>query len=503
MKVGFSIIFLIVFLSHSAGYANNADDPPDGCTIGVACGRATTDGRPLLWKTRDGSTLDNEVCFITSHTYHFISVISAGITSSSWMGVNEKGFAIINSYSPDLPPGTTGMGNGTFMAYALGNCATVVDFEQLLISTNSSGRMTQANFGVIDTTGAAAIFETGGNEFWKFDATDTNRAPEGYILRTNFAMQGEGSSGIERYNRTVTLVGAFHSGDSLNHKSILRYQMRDFSDTYSNPFPIPFDGQIGSYYPHGYIYADYSICRSSTISTAVIHGVKQNELAKFSTMWVILGQPAGGIAVPYWPVGHTPADANGHSTAPLCDTANLIRSQLFDFLQYPNYIDTYKLRDQDGHGIWEHMFTAEDSIQAATYALLEEGRVNVLTDALLLAAESEFADYAHKKLVTTCDILSAIVQSSYKKAVTYALSGNYPNPFNSSTSFTFTLPKSEYVRVDIFNILGQKVTTIIHEFFSVGTHEIDLHADELSSGIYFYRIQAGEFSDMKKMILIK
>jgi hypothetical protein len=63
----------------------------------VASGRATTDGRPLLWKTRDAGATNNEVIWNTSGTYPFVSVISAGDQASSWMGVNEKGFAIINT----------------------------------------------------------------------------------------------------------------------------------------------------------------------------------------------------------------------------------------------------------------------------------------------------------------------------------------------------------------------------------------------------------------------
>ena len=76
--------------------------PDEGCTVGVAAGRATSDGRPLVWKTRDSSAENNEVIFNTSFPIKFLSVVSAGDTYS-WMGVNEKGFAIINSASLDLP----------------------------------------------------------------------------------------------------------------------------------------------------------------------------------------------------------------------------------------------------------------------------------------------------------------------------------------------------------------------------------------------------------------
>jgi len=90
------------------------DPPPDyfheGCTIGVAAGRATSDGRPLLWKTRDGRTnFNNAAVYYTSQKYRFIAIINAGDPPDvAWMGVNEKGFAIVDSDVYDLPRGSAG-----------------------------------------------------------------------------------------------------------------------------------------------------------------------------------------------------------------------------------------------------------------------------------------------------------------------------------------------------------------------------------------------------------
>ncbi|MBN2365079.1 MAG: hypothetical protein EH225_03120, partial [Calditrichaeota bacterium] len=134
------LLFALLFPTNGTADWKEYQDPSEGCTIGVALGRATPDGRPLLWKTRDASATDNEVYYRTSLPIKYVCVISAGITSNSWMGVNSKGFAIINSVSSDLPGGTTGMGNGTLMAYVLGHCATVSDFQNLLDSTNVTGR---------------------------------------------------------------------------------------------------------------------------------------------------------------------------------------------------------------------------------------------------------------------------------------------------------------------------------------------------------------------------
>ena len=145
---------------------------PEECTAGVASGKATVDGRPLLWKTRDAGATDNEVIWNTSGRYPFVSVVSAGYLNSSWMGVNEKGFAIINTQSSDLQGAGSGPGNGDFMVRALQECATVEEFQALLEATNGPGRRTRTNYGVIDATGAAAFFETAGHEFWRYDAQD-------------------------------------------------------------------------------------------------------------------------------------------------------------------------------------------------------------------------------------------------------------------------------------------------------------------------------------------
>ena len=85
----------------------------------------------------------------------------------------------------------------------------------------------------------------------------------------------------------------------------------------------------------------------------------------------------------------------------------------------------------------------------------------------------------------------------------YALFQNYPNPFNPSTTIKFALTKSSKVKIEIFNILGQKITTLINNFKQAGWHQIKFHAEHLSSGIYYYSIAAGEFSEVRKMILLR
>ncbi len=85
----------------------------------------------------------------------------------------------------------------------------------------------------------------------------------------------------------------------------------------------------------------------------------------------------------------------------------------------------------------------------------------------------------------------------------YELFQNYPNPFNPTTNIKFTIPKASLVKLVIFDIMGKAVSTIINKELQAGSYNTDVDASGLSSGVYFYKLTVGDFSDTKKMILIK
>ncbi len=101
------------------------------------------------------------------------------------------------------------------------------------------------------------------------------------------------------------------------------------------------------------------------------------------------------------------------------------------------------------------------------------------------------------------DIVSDIEGESQNIPQQFVLEQNYPNPFNPLTVISYQLPEPSDVTLDIFNIVGQKVATLISARKAAGNHIIEFNAKNLSSGIYYYRIEAGDFQDVKKMILIK
>ena len=89
------------------------------------------------------------------------------------------------------------------------------------------------------------------------------------------------------------------------------------------------------------------------------------------------------------------------------------------------------------------------------------------------------------------------------KVDNFKLEQNYPNPFNPSTTIKFNLPRSTEVRLEVFNTLGQKVSTLVNGRLNAGDHEVEFGASNFSSGIYFYRLTANDINQIRKMVLMK
>jgi hypothetical protein len=85
----------------------------------------------------------------------------------------------------------------------------------------------------------------------------------------------------------------------------------------------------------------------------------------------------------------------------------------------------------------------------------------------------------------------------------FSLSQNYPNPFNPTTTIEFALPKSEFVTLKIYNLLGQEVTELVAKRLTAGNYKYTWDAGSLSSGVYYYKIEAGSYIQARKLILLK
>jgi hypothetical protein len=98
---------------------------------------------------------------------------------------------------------------------------------------------------------------------------------------------------------------------------------------------------------------------------------------------------------------------------------------------------------------------------------------------------------------------SSIIEADVNSPSVFALNQNYPNPFNPSTIISYTLPKASNVKLLVYNAIGQPVRVLENGFKNSGTYNVTFNASELSSGIYFCKIEAGQFSSIRKMMLVK
>ena len=143
---------------------------------------------------------------------------------------------------------------------------------------------------------------------------------------------------------------------------------------------------------------------------------------------------------------------------------------------------------------------------------------NTITTELNLATDTLFSSGVYKYFIQSVDNAGNVSERSDSVEIiistvsnelinslpnTFTLSQNYPNPFNPTSTIKFGIPEAAVVKLEIYNLLGQKVKTLVNARRSAGFHTVNFDATNLSSGMYMYRIQAGNFVKIKKMTLIK
>jgi len=131
--------------------------------------------------------------------------------------------------------------------------------------------------------------------------------------------------------------------------------------------------------------------------------------------------------------------------------------------------------------------------------------LNVIIDIYNLIADAGFLE----KVLQKFDLISTIGNDdNYRPLTDFFLYQNYPNPFNPSTKIRFAIPfvgtgLALSVQLKVYDILGNEIATLVNEEKAPGTYKVEFNATKLSSGIYFYKLQAGNFKEVKKMVLVK
>ena len=98
---------------------------------------------------------------------------------------------------------------------------------------------------------------------------------------------------------------------------------------------------------------------------------------------------------------------------------------------------------------------------------------------------------------------TGIVENEVNLPLEYGIKQNYPNPFNPTSTINYSIPKNSFVTLKVFDLLGSEIATLVNNLQPQGNYDIEFDGNQLTSGIYFYRLQAGEFVETKKMVLIK
>lgn len=264
------------------------------CTSAIVSGKLTRDGRPMMWKHRDTGTEHNFVARVEPHDslMGYIALFNGGdsLLTEAWTGMNDAGFAIMNTASYNLMPDTCKLADkeGEMMKLALERCRTLADFEALL-TAHSKPMGVQTNFGVIDSNGNAAYYETDDHSFRRYLLDDE---PSGILFRANYSYSGEDGTGygyIRERNARQQLAEAIQA---------------------RNITPEMFTEGLSCNFYHSLLGHDYTdsdeqwlvdqdfIPRRISSASIVIEGRRPGEPVEAITMWTVLGYPPVSHVVP-------------------------------------------------------------------------------------------------------------------------------------------------------------------------------------------------------------
>ncbi len=169
-----------------------------------------------------------------------------------------------------------------------------------------------------------------------------------------------------------------------------------------------------------------------------------------------------------------------------------------------NYSGCYPPITDTVTAIYSAATTADDTISFHFYCMDSElhfvqGAGHMRIRAELVSNPSQFYELDFR--ANTSQTIGITNISSIAKE--FSLSQNYPNPFNPNTKINFSIPKSDYVSLRVYDMLGREVKVLVSENLSAGEYQTDFNAKGLASGMYYYSLRAGEYVDVKKMVLVK
>jgi hypothetical protein len=364
-KIVFSLMVLAVLMTEV--------QPVMACTSVIVSGRATKDGRPMIFKHRDSGKVHNMMIVVQGQRYRYLGLVNAEDTTpiDVWGGHNEAGFGIINTAAYNLNgDGGDTDGDGIFIRKALELCASLEDFERLL-DTVKKPREINSNFAVLDAHGGCAYYETGNYDYVKFDVNDPNVAPDGYLMRTNFGTTGNHNldQGVERYQAITEFMAEAYKSGNLEHDYLITHISRYLKHGVTKVDMYDFMPETEND-EHFISFHDY-ITRYSTASVILVQGVRPDESPLNTVSWTIMGWPLTTIAMPLMllPSGKLPVlvtdDGTGHSR--LNEMGLELKSRVFSLKKGNNtsfYGNLAPLINKQGTGILQQILPIEAKVMS-------------------------------------------------------------------------------------------------------------------------------------------
>ncbi|MBN1901349.1 hypothetical protein JW926_08510 [Candidatus Sumerlaeota bacterium] len=355
------------------------------CSSAIISGKASPDGRPILWKHRDSREDENELRWFHGDHFDFIGLVETRDTTGTqvWMGANNAGLAIINTNSYNLEKGRYRRPmdqDGFLMKEVLGSCGALEDFEQYLRETTGKRGVT-ANFGLIDARGGAAYYEVDPFHYVKYDANDSHAAPSGYLIRANFGFSGKKGEGAG-YIRYQTLDKLFY-WTNLDHRLNVEFLLMETTRCLKHDL-LQIDLAHGNLPENSneqklVLFRDY-VVRFDSVSSMVIQGVKKDEDPRLTTIWTIPGFPLTTLTVPTWVAAgeNLPQTVRGENKNPsfLAKASLSLKQKCFPlrFREGKDYLNLSCILNRENTGILQIILEMDRENIRDTLEMISEWR---------------------------------------------------------------------------------------------------------------------------------
>lgn len=346
------------------------------CTSAIIGADANPYGRPILWKHRDTSEIDNKVEYVPPFPgeYGFVALFNSKdrLLKEAWMGMNDVGFAIMNTASYNIKDDKVSSKKmdkeGVLMAKALKKCKSVEDFAAFL--DNYLRPMgVEANFGVIDAAGNGAYFETNNHSYKRYDLKD---AKDHVLIRTNYSQSGrpEEGFGFVREASARHILAPYIAEKAVTPEVL--------TEEVSRSFYHDMIGRDFTYGPDRWVVDQDFIPRYKSTATVAIEGclpvsdlndVKEGSLRDQYIMWTGVGYPpCSEIRAVRCSSDGVDKDLRGTLPGGHCvlgDKARKMRDEVFPIKKGngEKYLDIRKLYNDDNTGYAQQM----KRINAETY----------------------------------------------------------------------------------------------------------------------------------------